>query len=43
MKAEKYFKVCFPCKYTMDALNSDLRSIYKYTRKKKQLENLYYK
>lgn len=24
MEAEKYFKVCFPRKYTMGALNSDL-------------------
>lgn len=35
MEAEKYFKLCFPCKYTMDAQNSDLGSIYKYNHERK--------
>lgn len=31
----KIFKVCFPCKYAMDALNSDLGSIYEMKEKKR--------
>lgn len=42
MEAEKYFKVCFPCKYTMDGQDSDLGSIYKLTWKKNQPDILHY-